>query len=234
MKFINYKKDENNSYNSAKSSYDTKKNTYNQAVDDEAARVADFFKATFEPKIAIPTRPDPPSQPYAYSGPYMQLSAAAATGATFAAQATQGSNAFLAAQTSNLPTNAYANRLGYLVSSPDTGATTPSVAQCGHVFGLLGQGDATLPANANGFYYGTSASSETPGIMLSLFPTVDADAGLDAATKEITIDFKGTTWQSLDMYAKPGQPAAAEAPKSAGATYLSAGLAVALVAASMY
>lgn len=66
QQMVQYKKDENNSYNSAKSSYDTKKTTYNKAVDDEAARQKDFFKATFEPKIAIPTRPDPPTQPYAY------------------------------------------------------------------------------------------------------------------------------------------------------------------------
>jgi len=194
MKFIKYKQNENNSYNSLKSTYDTKKTTYNSAVTDEEARMKDFFKATFEPKIAIPTRPDPPTQPYSYMGPYLQLSAASATSASFAAQATQGSNAFIAAQTSNLPTNSYSNRLGYLVSSADTSATTPSVAQCGHVFGLLGQGDATLPANAQGFYYGAVASTETPGMMLSLFPTVDADAGLNANTKSITIDFKGVGW----------------------------------------
>jgi len=59
---------ENNSYNSAKSSYDGKKKTYNDAVTAEQDRAKDFFKATFEPKIAIPTRPTQPTQPMAYMG----------------------------------------------------------------------------------------------------------------------------------------------------------------------
>lgn len=57
---------ENNSYNSAKSTYDGKKKTYNDAVTAEQDRQKDFFKATFEPKIAIPTRPTQPTQPMAY------------------------------------------------------------------------------------------------------------------------------------------------------------------------
>jgi len=61
MSQVGYKVNENNSYNSAKSTYDGKVKTYNAAVTDEQARQKDFFKATFEPKIAIPTRPEPPT-----------------------------------------------------------------------------------------------------------------------------------------------------------------------------
>jgi len=62
------KVNENNSYNSVKSSYDAKKKTYNDAITAEQERVKDFFKATFEPKISIPTRPEQPTQPMAYGG----------------------------------------------------------------------------------------------------------------------------------------------------------------------
>lgn len=52
-----------NSYNTVKGTYDTKVTTYNDAVTKETARTADFFKAAFEPAVAVPERPCPPTQP---------------------------------------------------------------------------------------------------------------------------------------------------------------------------
>lgn len=233
MNQVQNKINENNAYNSAKSSYDTKKTTYNAAVTDEEARMKDFFKATFEPKIAIPTRPDPPSQPYAYVGPVLAFNDAVASGATWKATAAlQGSNAFLATST-KLPVAGSATRSGYLYSSADTTAKT--VAQCGHVFGRLGQGDMSLPAKTSAFYYATLATADKASMQLSFFPTVDADTGLDADTKYVKGDATVQSWMNLGQYGQPGRPAAAEAPMDAGAKHISAGIAaIALVAASMY
>lgn len=53
------------SFNTAKTSYDALKTTYNTALKDEKARDA---AATPDP-IVIPVRPCPPSVPATYSGP---------------------------------------------------------------------------------------------------------------------------------------------------------------------
>jgi hypothetical protein len=44
-----------------KSEYDANRKTYNDALLLEKQRMADFFKANFEPAIPIPQRPCPPS-----------------------------------------------------------------------------------------------------------------------------------------------------------------------------
>lgn len=47
-------------YATAKTGYDALKTSYNSALTTEETRVGDFFKAAFEPAVAIPTRPCPP------------------------------------------------------------------------------------------------------------------------------------------------------------------------------
>lgn len=191
---VQYKKDENNSYNSDKSSYDTKKTTYNKAVDDEATRTKDFFKATFEPKIAIPTRPDAPTQPYAYQGPSLKCSTAATAGleATYAKQGMVGT---MMVGNDNKGVVADATRLGYIVSTPDSSASTVDVSAAAKVFGKLGQGDATNPSKgATGWYYGAASSSNKPVMIISFFPTVDADGGLAATAKTVKMGAKPMGW----------------------------------------
>jgi len=191
---VQYKKDENNSYNSEKSSYDTKKTTYNKAVDDEAARQKDFFKATFEPKIAIPTRPDPPTQPYAYQGPSLKCSTAATAGlaATYALQGRVGT---MKVGSDNKSVIGDATRMGYIVSTIDSSASTFDVSAAAKAFGVLGQGDATNPnKGALGWYYGTVSTSNKPAMMISFFPTVDADVGLNSATKFVKMTAKPVGW----------------------------------------
>lgn len=194
QQIVQYKKDENSSYNSDKSSYDTKKTTYNKAVDDEAARQKDFFKATFEPKIAIPTRPDPPTQPYAYQGPSLKCSTAKTAGleATYAKQGMVGT---MKVGSDNKAAITDATRLGYIVSSADVSASTLDVSAAAKVFGLLGQGEATNPnKGAKGWIYGDASSSNKPVMMISFFPTVDADTGLAAAAKFVKMTAKPQAW----------------------------------------
>jgi hypothetical protein len=66
-------------YNTAKSDYETKKTSYNKALADEKTRKADFFKAMFEPAVVIPERPCQPTRPDAFSGlDFLYASTAAA------------------------------------------------------------------------------------------------------------------------------------------------------------
>jgi len=137
------------------------------------------------------------------------------------------------ATSTKLPTAVSAARCGYLYSTDDL--STKTVAQTGHVFGRLGQGDMTLPAKNSAFYYGTPASADKASMQLSFFPTVDADAGLDTDAKYVKGDATVQSWMNLGQYGQPGRPSAAAAPKDMGAKHISAGIAaLALVAASMY
>lgn len=51
-----------------KNEFNNKAMTYNKAAKGETERIADFFKASFEPKIAVPTRPCPPTKPSEWKG----------------------------------------------------------------------------------------------------------------------------------------------------------------------
>lgn len=60
--------------------YDGERGTYDTAVKDEKARLADFFKAGFDAPIKVPSRPCPPTRPGSYSGPSVAQTLIAATG----------------------------------------------------------------------------------------------------------------------------------------------------------
>lgn len=86
-------------------------------------------------------------------------------------------------------------RLGYIVSTADSSASTVDVSAGAKVFGKLGQGDATNPnKGATGWYYGASSSSNKPVMVISFFPTVDADAGLAATAKTVKMGAKPMGW----------------------------------------
>jgi hypothetical protein len=77
IRSINAKKAEFSDYNNALNSYNTLRTAYNSAIDTEKKRLADFFAAAFTPATSIPQRPCPPTQPRAYSGPYIDKSVTA-------------------------------------------------------------------------------------------------------------------------------------------------------------
>lgn len=88
-----------------------------------------------------------------------------------------------------------ATRMGYIVSTVDSSASTVDVSAAAKVFGVLGQGDATNPnKGASGWYYGAVSSSNKPVMMISFFPTVDADGGLASATKFVKMTAKPVGW----------------------------------------
>jgi len=157
-----------------------------------------FWKATFEPKIAIPTRPDPPTQPYGYVGPSLKCSTGS-TAALASTAAAQGLVGTMRVGSTNSVTNTAAvadgTRRGFLVSTADTTGTSGwNVDAAAKAFGRLGQGDATNPnKGALGWYYGAAASANKPVMMISFFPTVDGDTGL-ATTKSIKLTAKPLGW----------------------------------------
>jgi len=241
---VNYKNDENNKYNSVKSTYESDVKKYNDAVDKENERLKDVFKAGFDPAVVIPTRPNNPSPPAAFQGPYLALDKIISTSPTaWEATATkQGNAAYIKFGTGTTAADyqaatKYSNRLGYICMTSDDSKVgdTTTLASSGHVWGRLGQGTQTLGANAAPFYYGKTATGQIPGLMVSLLPNAPADTGLAASGKQIVIDAKAYKFDTT-TYNAPGQPSKAANPKDApgAAKYLSVGAAALLAAATLY
>lgn len=113
----NYKT-EVDEYNTAIGTYNTARDVYDKAVKGETDRRADFFKASLDAPIVIPTRPNMPSQPREFNGPRINIS----TTAWAATYALQGDKAYLSADsgTTVAATLAHSTRNNFLSSSPDT------------------------------------------------------------------------------------------------------------------
>ena len=226
-------------YTTTLNSYNTKKDAYNSALKNEKSRQADFMTLWFNTPITIPARPCPPTQPMAFSGPMMKLSqgfgTSAVTWTTIAGQTDQ--TAYLAVGSTHMPTVFAATRYGYLSSTGDTSQATQPTGKIGHIFGRLGQGDATEPtATATGFYWGNSGeTSNIPGMMISVFPDADSETGITDPTKFLKIDGKGNGWEALANFEVPARPAAAVAPDASGASSLAGSVfALGLIALSLY
>lgn len=105
--------------------------------------------------------------------------------------------------------------------------------QVGHVFGKLGQGTATLPAGNKGWAWQKMATTNTPGILVSVLPSVQAATLADK--KNITVEASGLGWHNQDDFDLPAWPAAATDPDTTGAVVLAATLiAVSTVSASLF
>jgi hypothetical protein len=158
------------SFNTAKTAYDTKKDEYNNALKSEKLRAEDFFSFWFTPATVIPLRPCPVSSVIEYSGPKLKLEDPVKTTPVnwSAVAASIDKTAYLAYLTTNMPVSGAATRRGYIAATSDDTGT--SVANVGHVFGRLGEGEANYPGNSAPFYWGTAAGSNTPGIMVSFWP----------------------------------------------------------------
>ena len=109
--------------------------------------------------------------------------------------AKQGLVGTMKANANNQAGVADATRRGYIVSAPDVSKTT-DVSAAAKVFGKLGQGEATNPdKGAQGWYYGDAkGASAKPVMIISFFPTVDADTGLDGTAKLVTMTARPVAW----------------------------------------
>jgi hypothetical protein len=77
------------------------------------------------------------------------------------------------------------------------------VSDAGHVFGRLGEGNGNYPGVSAPFYWGAVVNTNTPSILVSLFPDSDSDAGLNSATEKIIIEGKAYTWTTMESFNAP-------------------------------
>lgn len=64
------------------------------------------------------------------------------------------------------------------------------------------------------FMWGEPKTDNTPTVMVSIFPNVVTDTGLDAAGKVIQIEARASKWQAKDDTKKPDVPSAPSKPKN--------------------
>lgn len=153
--------------------------------------------------FAVPARPCPPSQPIVWEGPSLKLKQAfAATPITWTTVKTKKDAAYLANSTTNMPSEKFSYRQGFLTTTPDsTGLTVTNV---GHVFGRLGEGAKNYPGDTYlPVYWNDVATTNSPGMMVSLFGAVDSDTGLNSNTKSNVIEAKAYGWADLDSFNVP-------------------------------
>jgi len=222
----------NAAYTTLLNTYNTSKDSYNTALANEKTRAGDFFKSIFEAPVKIPTRPCPPTQPAAWTGPnidwWVANAAIASVNSTVLANNGQwGVFSKMSVTTPSLQS-------GWLAATPDNTAT-PVVAAPGHTFGLRGQGNATNAMAGTAFAYRAVTATATHGMMVSIFPYDGTDANGLTSGQTIVLTGYAQAWRAVASFNAPVQPAAAVAPNAAGAAYLVAGAAaVAAVAATMF
>jgi len=114
-------------------------------------------------------------------------------------------------------------RIGYLATSTDLSATTAILdPNVGHVFGRFGQGQLAMPGINKPFLWATNDASNRAGMLISLFPEVEGDAGL---TTNLTIDItvQAAMFETLSDLSAPSQPTKAADPDSSGSVSLMIG-----------
>ena len=135
-----------------------------------------------------------------------------------------------------MPEEKAATRKGYIISTWDT--VGRNVDSTGHIFGKLGQGTKSYPAAAvtsdyKPFYWGPVVSTNSPGMLISLFPEASIDGGLDANTKFIKFLGSQRPWVDIASFDVPTRPDAVESPDPpAAATALKASLIATMLVAS--
>lgn len=96
---------------------------------------------------------------------------------------------------------------GFIAATPDSTAVPPLPTYAGHVFGLFGQGNATMPADdiaiAGDFLL--TYGSETFGMMVSIFP-YDMNTANMAAGNSIDIEVKTVTFKEMSDIRVPYTP----------------------------
>ena len=120
------------------------------------------------------------------------------------------------------------------MSSDSSVFNATTLATTGHVFGLAGQGAATMPGTNNAYWSDTAIAlaNRVSGMMVSVFPN-DGTQGALTAGQNITITVKSVAWNdgSFPLNA-PAQPAAPAMPEAAmGAKFIAAGLTAATAVA---
>jgi len=208
---VSLKKAEYAAYQTKIDEYTTKKTAFTDAVKLEKDRIADFFNSLFTPATKMPKLLPIPYRPGMISGPYLDLANGSKTSpvawpTTTATITDFGFKAYLQPTTTTYaPAVSFANKSGFLHACK-VAATTPGAADTdvSHAFGKLGQGPL---AGAKPFYWGTTATANTPGIMVGLYPAADADTG-PAASTTVTVQASAAAWAAQGEWDAPAAPTA--------------------------
>lgn len=208
------------SYNGTVDTYNGKKNAYNTAVEEETARRSDLFKAMFEAPIEIPERPCPPTALPAFTVWTNDLTTfAPGTSPTTSWTHANAGNKFKVETYNGF-------RHGFIQAASDKTDKTKLNADAAKVFGVFGQGTHNVPDTAKPFRYVDPANTDSSGMMISIYPSLDNSAGLTAVKKFVHIEAKALDWDTfgavLPSVAAPAAPAAPNA--GLGATALTAGM----------
>jgi hypothetical protein len=173
------------SYTSNLTPYNKELKTYNEK---NALAVAE--KSNNKP--GVPQRPCNPTRPMAWTLANLDLSKSSGASAAWAATATLQKNlASLVSGSTNIATDVFHTRSGFVSASADSAAVPPVTMYSGHIFGKLGQGAYTSYANdAMPFFWGTPAAANLGGMLVSFFPATDGDTGLAAVASTIVMNAK--------------------------------------------
>lgn len=145
----------------------------------------------------LPVRPELPTMPYDYKGPNPSLKSLTA-GTAWKVKASENNNlGYLVTKTYNdapVETTTFANRIGYLVATSDTSATT--VEKTGHVFGRLGQADVTVysETNAKAPAYWGAVTGTAATVIIGVYPKDSSETGLSTTGKYIDFKSKSFAW----------------------------------------
>lgn len=236
FKLYTMKTAEYNAYEALRTTYETSRTAYNKAIENEKARRADFFKSILETPLTIPARPCPPTKPATWDWLNLDIKGSQATGATwFTDQAAATVKAWLNNGSTHVPTTDFTIRSGNLQVSSDV-AKAETISEAGHVFGRLGQGANSLPANAAPFLWNTAVDTKNTYMIISAFPNADGDTGLTADTKFIQISAKLSDWATTESLGPPAEkpsPGALSSPLGGLALAGTGIIAAATVAASL-
>jgi hypothetical protein len=122
------------------------KTAYNDVISYNKERDTDFMKGILQAPVKLPVRPCKPDRPTQFAGIVAQFSSTKMSSWTTAnkdakwAEINQGLSG-----TDPTPVVASTLRSGFLQASTNTASTTTTeIANVGHVFGRMGQGERTM------------------------------------------------------------------------------------------
>jgi len=194
---------ENAAYEALKTTYESAKTTYNAALKTEATRNNDILAQWFTAPTKIPVRPCPPDVPAAYVGPKIDwwLATSNLVNNVNATSRVEGYGVLDRMAATIMPKPSLNS--GFVQAAPDiSNGVTPNITFAGHTFGLLGQGNATLPTNGIAFPYRT-VSTETHHMMLSLFPYDETDTTGVANGQTIEFRWHAVSWRTTGSFNAP-------------------------------
>lgn len=168
----------------------------------EAERNNDYINMIFKEKYAIPSRPcEPNPQPGAYVGPKIDWWVTDNLVASMNATSRAAGYGIL----NRMPMTRPTLNSGFLLASPNKPpADTPDYLYSGHVFGLYGQGTATMPRNGTAFIPKFAPDiNDQPNMMVSIFPAIEDDAAGLLAGQTTQIKFYAIEWRVAGSFNAP-------------------------------